>query len=38
MQYREVLKYKSIWDTKEGEATSTTERLRLLQEELENHK
>nr|XP_023012756.1 transport and Golgi organization protein 1-like [Leptinotarsa decemlineata] len=34
----EILKYKSIWNAKEGEATSTSERIRLLQEEIENYK
>ncbi|KAG5867824.1 hypothetical protein JTB14_028229 [Gonioctena quinquepunctata] len=34
----EILKYKSIWDAKEGEATSTSERIRLMQEEIENLK
>ncbi|XP_056640790.1 transport and Golgi organization protein 1 isoform X2 [Diorhabda sublineata] len=34
----EILKYKSIWDAKEGEATSTTERIKLMAEEIENYK
>ncbi|XP_018562711.1 transport and Golgi organization protein 1 [Anoplophora glabripennis] len=34
----EIIKYKSIWDAKEGEATSTTERIKYMQEEIENYK
>ncbi|KAJ8968542.1 hypothetical protein NQ317_002624 [Molorchus minor] len=34
----EVIKYKSIWDAKEGEATSTTERIKYMQEDIENYK
>uniref|UniRef100_A0A6P7FA13 Transport and Golgi organization protein 1-like n=1 Tax=Diabrotica virgifera virgifera TaxID=50390 RepID=A0A6P7FA13_DIAVI len=34
----ELLKYKTIWDAKEGEATSTTERMKLMAEETENYK
>ncbi|CAG9863590.1 unnamed protein product [Phyllotreta striolata] len=34
----ELMKYKSIWDDKEGEAASTTERIKLLTEEIENYK
>ncbi|XP_072388354.1 uncharacterized protein Tango1 [Diabrotica undecimpunctata] len=34
----EILKYKTIWDAKEGEATSTTERMKLMAEETENYK
>ncbi|CAH1118904.1 unnamed protein product [Phaedon cochleariae] len=34
----DILKYKSIWEAKQGEATSTTERIKLMQEEIENYK
>nr|CAI5847887.1 unnamed protein product [Callosobruchus analis] len=34
----EVIKYKSIFDARKGEATSTTERIKLMQEEIENYK
>ncbi|XP_066156022.1 transport and Golgi organization protein 1-like [Euwallacea fornicatus] len=35
---KEINKYESLWATKEGEATSTTERIRYMQEELQNYK
>ncbi|CAG9760629.1 unnamed protein product [Ceutorhynchus assimilis] len=35
---KELMKYESIWDAKEGEATSTTERIKYMQEELQNYK
>ncbi|KAJ8918870.1 hypothetical protein NQ315_011162 [Exocentrus adspersus] len=34
----EIIRYKSIWDVKEGEAASTTERIRYMQEEIDNYK
>ncbi|XP_066260466.1 transport and Golgi organization protein 1 isoform X2 [Euwallacea similis] len=35
---KEINKHESLWATKEGEATSTTERIRYMQEELQNYK
>ncbi|XP_050304420.1 transport and Golgi organization protein 1 isoform X6 [Anthonomus grandis grandis] len=35
---KQISKYESLWAAKEGEATSTTERLRYMQEELQNYK
>ncbi|CAH0554555.1 unnamed protein product [Brassicogethes aeneus] len=35
---KEISRYESIWATKEGEATSTTERIKYIQEELQNYK
>ncbi|XP_076250516.1 transport and golgi organization 1 [Rhynchophorus ferrugineus] len=35
---KELSKYESLWAAKEGEATSTTERIKYMQEELQNFK
>lgn len=35
---KDISKYESLWAAKEGEATSTTERIKYMQEELQNYK